>query len=35
VRPGTTIVIVILLAMILLAAFAQFVLHAGPFSPGS
>jgi len=30
VRPGTTIVIVALLAMILLAAFAQFVLRAGP-----
>lgn len=33
-RPGTTIAIVGLLALILLAAFAQFVLHAGPFSPG-
>jgi hypothetical protein len=34
VRPGTTIVIVGLLLLILLAAFTQFVLHAGPFAPG-
>jgi hypothetical protein len=29
-RPGTTIVIVALLAMIMAAAFAQFVLRLGP-----
>jgi hypothetical protein len=29
-RPGTTIVIVVLLALILAAAFAQFVLRLGP-----
>jgi len=32
VRPGTTIVIAILMAMILLAALAQFALHLVPFS---
>ena len=32
-RPGTTIAIAILMAMILLAALAEFVLHAGPFRP--
>ena len=31
-RPGTSIAIAILLAMILLAALAQFALHVGPFS---
>jgi len=30
VRPGTTIAIVVLLALILGAALAQFVLHVGP-----
>lgn len=31
-RAGTSIVIAILLALILLAAFAQFALHLGPFN---
>jgi len=32
VRPGTSIAIAVLMALILLAAFLQFVLRLGPFS---